>query len=312
MYSLQQAAAMTLQLGLTRRMYSGIRTLNFGLTLPAHKDMNEVMHSTSPELNEVRTPNGMSMCHVPLATQLVADIQHDPRFRQTQQHHIKIGGDSATDLKEKAVNARSVLILAYAWCGESGAGANSIDSHRLTSAAWAHETSANVRDMMQLTSTEIMKLEDEGLMVEVDGTVQHHKFTFSLHGDYKWIRMVYGLGSPASTYCCIYCDVEKSHIYDSMKKDNKDCPLDKMLSLKTMHERAFVADDERRKKDKSTTESKEEKIEQWTAEGCVTEPMKKKTVTVGVVTYNQEYAPATCIPPKHCPPEPLSYAVTNS
>ena len=258
-YSAEQAAALTLQLGLTRSMYNGLRTTSMGLVLPPHGKLGAAVQGVTPAMQEL-TVGTMSMCHVALDVQLAADIKHDPALRHRQHHRIKLGGDSATDMKEKSNTARSVLVLCYAWCDEGpGPGANSVDSHRITSAAWAAETPENVRDMVSVTSAELARLRKDGLMVEIDGVVQHHTFEFSLHGDYKWLRMVYGLGSPSSTFCCIYCDVEKSEIYEMLKAGRKDRIREKMRKLAGMHERGVEA--LAAKKKKMTSEEKEGKEE---------------------------------------------------
>jgi hypothetical protein len=270
-YSPKEAAALALDLNLSRSSYNGIRTTRCGVVLPPHYHLEGVINSIGATPVVIQTPptstgDTMSMVHVPFGHSLAADLKEDPLLRAKRHHHIKIGGDSACDSSEKEQKSRSILLLVYSWVG-SAAGPNSVASHRISSAAWREESHDSVSAMCAVTDTELRWLRDHGLYVQFsDGQVEHFTFSFSLFGDYKWVRLVYGLGTAKSTFPCIYCDVKTQNIYDSMRVmqlgSGCDRPLHEMTSLETMRERAAKAPGIVARKiaaAKSNAEAKEEK-----------------------------------------------------
>jgi hypothetical protein len=103
-----------LDMGLSKRVFNGVRSATNGrVILPPHSRLAAAIDSATAPVDTMVTAGGMSMVHVTLAASFAADLRADPVLRTRETHHIKIGGDSATDSAEKELKSRSILLLVY-------------------------------------------------------------------------------------------------------------------------------------------------------------------------------------------------------
>jgi len=120
-----------------------------------------------------------------------------------------------------------MLIFSYAIVGVAKANADL--NYSVLLAAWAKEEPSHVLAMCGLIAPELRSLRTVGLP---DGFGNTIRFRFRLTGDMKWLRMAVGLGSVASTYCCVWCDMTRDELPDSLfqpqwakwDKDVKEMP----------------------------------------------------------------------------------------
>ncbi len=324
---------MVLDANISRAIYNGLRGSVVGETLPPHgRVMKAVANAAAPP--SVATTDTMSCVRVSLKESIRIDIAADPVRKQKQRHHyIKIGGDSACDMAEKDVSSRSILLLVYAWIGSSSASPNSVSEHRIISAAWREESMESVQEMARPFDKELRQLQRFGLRVKVGDAWVRHRFTFFLFGDLKWCRHCLGLGSAASKYCCIYCDITADNIQAQIEGEYEgsgyDVPLEDMMTLAEMRawadegavvkERKREAKREAKEKETRAAAAKEEaqQQEQRTEAKVEAKEPKEETkkerkkrkreerVRAGQEARNQESAPALNIEPKDCPPEVL-------
>ena len=106
---LLQAAALKFHLNFSRAQYDGLRrVLGFKDLLPPHYLVQQTVDEAAAPTTIIPADNGMSIAMVSLRESILSDFIFNPALNHQQRHVIKIGGDAATDHKEKDEMARSV------------------------------------------------------------------------------------------------------------------------------------------------------------------------------------------------------------
>jgi hypothetical protein len=110
---------------------------------------------------------------------------------------------------------------------------NSSKYTKIICAVHQKESENSIEGLMKLSIDEIEEIKKNGL--DVDGV--RHNFVFKLSSDYKMIRLLYGLGGAASTYCCIYCDVKQKELLKYENKNKERKLQDLILASKRLEEK---------------------------------------------------------------------------
>jgi len=183
-----RAAIIMTRMGLSSRQYKNMRHYT-GTMFPSYDAVHKAEQQLTPPVCVV-TFGGISIAKVSLIQSIWFDIAHNPtillmhRDNKTMPH-IKIGGDSCTDISEKEGSSKSLLILAYAWVNDRNEqlsiwGSNSIFSHR----AWCGEDITTVQSMCALFEHEITLLRN-GLNFQSQNETWVSRFHVTMFGDMK-------------------------------------------------------------------------------------------------------------------------------
>jgi hypothetical protein len=105
-----------------------------------------------------------------------------------------------------------------------------VQNTRILCAPWGDEEQERLRHMCKPVNEDMQVLRRDGL--DVGG--MHYTFSFYSFGDLVFTRYLYGLGSVASTYCCIYCLCKLDQLPNSLYEDTWDIPLSSMRTHQSL------------------------------------------------------------------------------
>ena len=176
------------------------------------------------------------------------DLEANPELAKETDKWMKVGGDGAKDTQEKDIDKAPLTTMCYAWLFEPGSASRdnsatvrpflsfaciarncdvrlhvsfssffffSVQCTRILRAAWESES-------YELLSAMCRSLGEEMEAITRDGIIHENKrydITWMGCGDMKFTRLLNGLGSASSTYCCSWCNVTLAEMGKSLRKE---------------------------------------------------------------------------------------------
>jgi len=177
------------------------------------------------------------------------DLEANPELAKETDKWMKIGGDGAKDTQEKDIDKAPLTTMCYAWLFEPGSASRdnsatvrpfssiacidcncdvrlhvfffsfclffSVQCTRILRAAWESESYELLNAMCRSLAEEMEAITRDGIIHENT----RYDITWMGCGDMKFTRLLNGLGSASSTYCCSWCNVTLAEMRRSLQTE---------------------------------------------------------------------------------------------